>query len=319
MLSDFLDYGPRTIAILHVLVLRISSCNCAYYLDELCCAPYSPPPDKPGSRTFFCVTDLELQGITMMVEDTSFQDVAHDLGVPLEEFIRVAKAIGYENASPETIIDTGSAESLKATLYGMTIAAQMHHEVSQAAAVKQGESVAVAQDSQTRAIRGPESLILVNMTQQDIRVSENYEQGFNAMLRVIAALLADFRQTVRTVTKTVPWGEVYFLRVDKSSSVTGVIELEYGDTSEVAFSQRQKGLLGDVWWSVRWFTQSPIRPFAKLFMGLGVVRDPEADYRNQFHADLLSLEAQGLILGLEQWDIRTSRFGRNLILTPKQA
>ena len=136
------------------------------------------------------------------------------------------------------------------------------------------------------------------------------------MLKVIAALLSDFKQTVRTANKTMSWGEIYFLRADRSTSDRGSIELEYGD-ERLGISQRQRSLLGDIWWSANWLNEDWTRPLLKLGQAIGLVRDPEADFRNQMESDLRALEAQGLIVGLDEWTIDTGVPGRNIYIQPK--
>jgi hypothetical protein len=162
------------------------------------------------------------------------------------------------------------------------------------------------------------ALMLVSMIRHDVSVSKNYEVGFNNMLKVVAALLSDLKQTVHTANKTLSWGELFFLRADRSTSVRGHIELEYGDESEIGISQRQKGQLGDIWWSLKWLNEDWTRPLQKLSQVVGLSRNPEADYLNQFISDLRSLEAQGLLIGIRDWEFNTGIPGRNIYISPKK-
>ncbi len=233
--------------------------------------------------------------------------LAKELGVPSQEVIRVAQTIGIPLKSHSSTLDRQTAESLKAALQGMALASMAGHQAKQEGL----EAVSVKPGG------GQEALMLVNMIKHDVRVSEDFTTGFNNMLKVVAALLSDFRQTVRTANKTVSWGELYFLRADRSTSLRGSIELEYGD-ERLGFSQRQRSVLGDIWWSANWLNEDWTRPLLKLSQVIGLVRDPEADFRNQMESDLRALEAQGLIVGLNEWSIDTGIPGRNIFITPRE-
>lgn len=228
-------------------------------------------------------------------------DLAAELGVPSGELRRLARTLGVDPAADA--LDAELAGALKSALQGMVIAAHARQAPPEA--------------EQPAARPDPQPLMFVNMAQHDVRVSTDYVAGFNNMLRVVAALLADTRQTVDDGVRSMPWGEMYFLRADRSTPKTGEIELEYGDTTEIGFSQRERGLIGDLWWSANWFTESWTRPFEKLLMTVGAIRDPEADYRNQLESDLYALEAQGVFEGLAEWEITTGLVGRNIFIRPR--
>lgn len=243
-----------------------------------------------------------------MSERVRIHQLAKEMGVPSQELIRVAQTLGMPLKSHSSTLDRRTAESLKAALQGMALASMASQQQVQAQAMPQ-PAAARPKDQ--------EALMLVNMIKHDVRVSEDYTTGFNNMLKVIAALLSDFRQTVRTATRTVSWGELYFLRADRSTSTRGTIELEYGD-EKLGFSQRQRSILGDLWWSANWLNEDWTRPLLKLGQVIGFVRDPESDFRNQMESDLRALEAQGLIVGLDEWGIDTGIPGRNIYITPKE-
>lgn len=259
-----------------------------------------------------------------MSDQITVRQLAAEMGVPDEELLRVAQHLGYQVDASSHLFEADEAESLKSALEGLVLAAQRAatRSANESAPAELNPpaapiSPAAPTPASSAELAQPTAMMIVNITKHDVRVSESYQNGFNNMLRVVAALLADARQTVRTSNTTMPWGDLYFLRADQSTAKRGRIELEYGDDSELGFSQREKGILGDIWWSARWLTADWTRPFQKLLMTAGVMRDPERDYRNQLESDLLALEAQGMILGLEEWQIDTSLAGRNIHITPK--
>lgn len=234
-----------------------------------------------------------------MMPKVRIHTLARELGMPSSELIRVAQALGYPIQSHANTIELSEAEDLRSQLFALAGAGQ----------------------AQRKAVEAPDrpeqdSLMLVHMSQHDVRVSKHYEEGFTNMLKLLAALLSDLKQTVRTETHTVSWGNLYFLRSDRSSPEWKEIELEYGE--ELYGSQRQKGILGDILWSIRWLTDDLTRPLEKLSMLIGLTRDPEGDYRNQLASDLRSLEARGRIIGLDEWEITTGVFGRNIYVRPKE-
>ncbi len=245
-----------------------------------------------------------------MSERVRIHQLAKEMGVPSQELIRVAQTLGMPLKAHSSTLDRRTAESLKAALQGMALASMANQQVHAAPDTAQA-SYAVAKP------KDQEALMLVNMIKHDVRVSDDYTTGFNNMLKVVAALLSDFRQTVRTANRTVSWGELYFLRADRSTSLRGTIELEYGD-ERLGFSQRQRSVLGDLWWSANWLNEDWTRPLLKLGQVIGLVRDPEADFRNQMESDMRALEAQGLIVGLDEWEIDTGIPGRNLYITPRE-
>lgn len=244
-------------------------------------------------------------------------ELAREMGVPSEELVRVAGEMGLALQGPSDILDPQRADALKSAIQGLVLASRARQKPTSPQASTELVGQTTVSHSATASPNGAQSLLLVNMVAHNVRVSEHFERGFNNMLKVIAALLADARQTVRTKEETVPWGDMYFLRADQSTPELGYIELEYGDASVLGFSQRQKGLLGDIWWSAAWLNESWTRPLEKLGMAIGMVRDPEADYRNQLASDLKALAAQGLLTGVEEWLITTGGPGRNLYLSPK--
>lgn len=227
-------------------------------------------------------------------------ELARELGVPNKELIRVAQALGYNLQSHANTVSIEEAEGLRSQLYALAGAGRAHKQ-------------AVKDESRPEQ----DSLMLVHMSQHDVRVSVDYEVGFTQMLKLTAALLSDLKQTVRTETETVSWGNLYFLRSDRSTPLFGEIELEYGEEIYGAGSQRQKGLLGDIVWSLRWLTADISRPFEKLSMLIGLTRDPEGDYRNQLVSDFRALEARGRVVGFDEWDVYTGTFGRNIYIKPK--
>lgn len=245
-----------------------------------------------------------------MSERVRIHQLAKEMGVPSQELIRVAQTLGMPLKSHSSTLDRRTAESLKAALQGMALASMANQQVQAAPQAAQA-SYAVPKP------KDQEALMLVNMIKHDVRVSDDYTTGFNNMLKVVAALLSDFRQTVRTANRTVSWGELYFLRADRSTSARGTIELEYGD-ERLGFSQRQRSVLGDLWWSANWLNEDWTRPLLKLGQVIGLVRDPEADFRNQMESDMRALEAQGLIVGLDEWEIDTGVPGRNIYITPRE-
>ncbi len=242
--------------------------------------------------------------------------LAKELDVPSRELLNVAQALGIDVHSHANTLDRRDADSLKAALQGMAYASKLR-QMPGSGEAPAAEPTDNAGEGPGISEIGPQGLMMVSMAQHDVRVSRDYDRGFNNMLKVIAALLADPRQTARTENDTVPWGDLYFLRADQSTPAKGQIELEYGETSELRFSQRQKGILGDIWWSATWFNEDWTRPFEKLLMAAGARRDPEADFRNQLESDLRALQAQGLLTGLEEWSLDTGWFGRNIYLKPQ--
>jgi len=262
--------------------------------------------------------------------------IAKELGITSKDLIYMAQNIGFPIKTHANTISKIDAEALKATLYGITTAGYNRQQVRK----KHEEQ---AQNPEAAAATAPpkpkpkskpkekkinphvpptyendqEALMLVNMGKHDVRVSEHFENGFYNMVKVIAGLLSDIKQTVRTEDETLTWGELYFLRSDRSTPFFGSIELEYGDEGH-GWSQRQKGILGDLLWSANWLNEDWKRPFIKLAQVTGIIRDPEGDFRNQLESDLHALEARGRILGLEEWDISTGIPGRNIYLTPKE-
>jgi hypothetical protein len=225
--------------------------------------------------------------------------LASELGMPNTELIRVSQALGYPIQSHANTVSLEEAEELRSALFALAGAGRAHKE-------------AVASPDRPEQ----DSLMLVHMSQHDVRISVDYEEGFTNMLKLAAALLSDLKQTVRTESETVSWGNLYFLRSDTSTPTIGHIELEYGEN--IYGSQRQKGILGDIIWSIRWLTDDITRPFQKLSMLIGLTRDPEGDYRNQLVSDMRSLEARNRILGLDEWDIETAVIGRNIYITPRK-
>ncbi|HAA53282.1 MAG TPA: hypothetical protein DCE42_00920 [Myxococcales bacterium] len=236
-------------------------------------------------------------------------ELAKDLGIASKELLFIAQTLGYAVETHANTLEEHEAEELKATILGL--ASVGFKPESEPGFQPSMETFEVNQQKQPS-----NALMLVNMGKQDVRLSKHGVVAFDAMVKVCAALLADPKQTLRIDHETVPWGSIYFLRADRSTPMFGYIELEYGDET-YGSSQRQKGVLGDLLWSARWINEYWTRPFEKLAMSIGLTRDPEADYRNQFESDLRALEARGLIDGLIEWEITTGIPGRNIYIYPK--
>jgi hypothetical protein len=233
--------------------------------------------------------------------------LARELGMTSAELVELAQTLGYSVQTHANTIDSTEAAELRTVMQGLRAASAFQK------ARREDDS---AQSHSPLQEEEHNTLLLVNMGKQDIRLSLEYDRGFSNMVKVIAALLADPGRGVRTDESTVPWGDLYFLRADRSTPALGYIELEYGDESH-GFSQRQKGILGDLLWSANWLNEDWRRPFEKLGQVIGILRDPEGDFRNQLEAELRALEARGRVEGLEEWEISTGIPGRNIYLIPK--
>jgi hypothetical protein len=225
--------------------------------------------------------------------------LAGELGMSSAELMRVAQSLGYSMPSHASTVSQEEANTLRSLMFALAGAGRAHRQ---------------AVEDEKRPEQ--DTLMLVQMGTQDVRVSKDYRLGFTNMVKVVAALLSDLKHTVRTDNQTVSWGNLYFLRADRSIPRRGKIELEYGE--DLYGSQRQKGIFGDILWSMRWLSDDIGRPFQKLSMLLGLTRDPEGDYRNQFESDLRALESRGRIKGLDEWEVYTGTFGRNIYLKPKR-
>lgn len=237
------------------------------------------------------------------------KELASELGMTSAALLEVAQTLGYSVGTDASELDSTEAAELRTVFQGLRAASAFQ------SARRQDPN---AQSHSPLQEEGHSTLLLVNMAKQEIRLSVDYDLAFGNMVKVIAALLADQGRGVRTEEKTLPWGDLFFLRADRSTPALGYIELEYGDESH-GFSQRQKGILGDLLWSANWLNEDWKRPFEKLGQVIGILRDPEGDFRNQLEAELRALEARGRVEGLEEWDITTGVPGRNMYLIPKPA
>lgn len=164
--------------------------------------------------------------------------------------------------------------------------------------------------------QNPVPIMPVSSAQIDARISvQGLEKAYTGMQRAINLILSDESATVQSISdegqdeQIKPWGAVYFLS-NKNSPERGVIEIEYAP-------QATKNIVGDIGYTANWMSQNWKRPFRLAGEKMGLMRNPEKFYLSQFKRELDRLANQRILQGLEEWDIDTSNFGRNIILRPK--
>jgi len=166
----------------------------------------------------------------------------------------------------------------------------------------------------------PLAIIQREIEETDVRVSENYEAGFNNMMNVLSSLLASETVIVpkepgeeSTEIQELPWSKIFNLNQRESTPERGEIELEYA-------GQIAKGILGDIMWSLKWFAERPLTGvFHKLMQKMGGSTDPEVYLLDQLVSDLRAWEAKGQLKGLSEWDFDTGGPGRNIYIKPKNS
>jgi len=164
----------------------------------------------------------------------------------------------------------------------------------------------------------PLAIIQREIEDTNVRVSENYEAGFNNMINALSSLLSSETVIVpeepgekKVSMEEVPWSTIFNLNQRESTPERGEIELEYA-------GQIAKGILGDIMWSLKWFAERPVEGvFYKLMQKMGGATDPELYLLDQLVSDLRAWEAKGQLEGLDEWDFDTGGPGRNIYIKPK--
>jgi hypothetical protein len=187
-----------------------------------------------------------------------------------------------------------------------------------------------ADQAQQKAIAGVVSpaggngaLQLKGAQQLDAAISRvGFERAYMAMRQAVSQILSDERAVVEVFDDTqnkftgqmVPWGQLF--KQGRNDPSRGYIEIEYKP-------QQGRSIIGDIGYTIgrlkNW--RNLVRlPFEKI----GIVSNPEEVYRNSFQAELDRLQNQPSIgsepqlTGTEEWEVTTSRFGRNIIIKPKR-
>lgn len=157
----------------------------------------------------------------------------------------------------------------------------------------------------------------------DARISVvGLQPAYDAMKRACAQILSDESATVQKWDDDknahdgmVPWRELFVMA--RNNPAQGYIEIEYKP-------QQGRGLVGDMGFTAGWLGKKWSNAIRLPFEKMGVVTNPEEVYRNSFESELLRLSNQPdfgsnpVLQGMEEWEVTTSRFGRNIIIKPKR-
>lgn len=155
----------------------------------------------------------------------------------------------------------------------------------------------------------------------DARISVvGFEKAYDAMKRACAQILSDESATVQKWSDETnshegmaPWRELFVMA--RNSPARGYIEIEHKP-------QQGRGVVGDMGFTAGWMTKKWTNALRLPFEKMGVVTNPEEVYRNAFESELLRLSNQPdfgnnpVLKGLDEWEVSTSTFGRNIIIKP---
>jgi hypothetical protein len=160
-------------------------------------------------------------------------------------------------------------------------------------------------------------IMMVGAKVIDARVSNlGVEEATKNMMRVVDQILSDEEALVQTISdsgdegRSIPWGQLYFL-ADGIRPESGIIEVEYK-------AQATKNVLGDLGYTAGWMMKNPFRPARLVGEKIGFLKNPEKYYKMQFERELRRLTNQDILLGLDEWDVSTSRLGRNIYISAKR-
>lgn len=168
------------------------------------------------------------------------------------------------------------------------------------------------------------------------QAAQEYKEGFTAMVETISDILTDDKFKIPDFYKKgrrihVPWGHLFNVSRSESTPEIGSIEIEYSPYIG-------QGKYGDVLTNAIWlflppsysksyldnllrvalrFATVPVRIINWVLQKVGIGSNMERVFVDNLHTVLASLSNEGRLVGLEQWDIRSSMISTNLIIKPK--
>lgn len=153
-------------------------------------------------------------------------------------------------------------------------------------------------------------LMLVHAKPIDVSVREGeVEKAITGMRIAVSQILQDEDAQVMAADddggQKTSWGELFGLSPHNSSNK---VVIQYRP-------QIGRNVLGDLGWSANYWNKNWGKA---LLQKTHLVTDPEDYYLTKFRDELNARKASGILIGWpEDWEITTSRLGRNIILRPK--